>query len=225
LAPASRYPAPMPPRTVPPLPAHPDVLIQSEKRVWSGRFPLDVVAFRHRRFDGTLSGVRTWELWRRGRAAALLPYDPRADAVVLIEQFRFPALAAGTDPVLVECPAGLCEDAETPEETIRREMQEEMRMATDRLEPIGTFLLSPGGCDERVVLFAGRVTAPATGADGIAWHAGEASENEDIRVRIWPAARAIEEALAGRMTNVVTSIGLLWLAAKRNWLRALWSMP
>ena len=40
----------------------------------------------------------------------LLPYDPVADTVVLIEQFRLPALAAGLDPVLVELPAGLCDD-------------------------------------------------------------------------------------------------------------------
>ena len=126
-------------RTPPPIPAHPDVVIDSESRVWSGRFPLDVVRFRHRRFDGALSGVRTWELWRRGRAAALLPYDPVTDSVVLIEQFRFPALAAGIDPVLVELPAGLCEDGEAPETAIRREMIEEMRMSADRLEHIGGF--------------------------------------------------------------------------------------
>ncbi len=92
--------------TPPPLPAHPDVLIEADERVWDGRFPLDRIRFRHRRFDGTLSGPRTWEFWRRGRAAAMLPYDPVEDAVVLIEQFRLPALAAGLDPVMVEVPAG-----------------------------------------------------------------------------------------------------------------------
>ena len=109
-------------RSFPALPAHPDVEVDSEQRVWNGRFPLDVIRFRHRRFDGAISGVKTWEVWRRGRAAALLPYDPVADAVVLIEQFRLPALAAGLDPVLVELPAGLCDDGETPEATARREM-------------------------------------------------------------------------------------------------------
>ena len=66
-------------RTFPALPAHPDVLVETDQRVWDGRFPLEVVRFRHRRFDGTLSGVKTWELWRRGHAAAVLPYDPVAD--------------------------------------------------------------------------------------------------------------------------------------------------
>lgn len=209
-------------RTPRPLPVSPDVTIESEQRVWFGRFPLDVITFRHRRFDGTQSGPRSWELWRRGEAAALLPYDPVADVVVLIEQFRFPAFAAGLDPVMVELPAGLCEDGETPEATIRREIVEEMRMTARRIERIGRVALSPGGCDEVADLFVGEVTAPPAGPDGIAWTAGEASEDEDIQVRVWPAAKAIEAALAGKMENVVTMVGLLWLAAKRDWLRQLW---
>ena len=127
---------------------HPDVEVCSEQRVWNGRFPLDVVRFRHRRFDGAQSGVKTWEVWRRGRAAAVLPYDPVADAVVLIEQFRLPALAAGLDPVLVELPAGLCDDGEAPEATARRETAEEMGLAVGALQRIGGFLLTPGGSDE-----------------------------------------------------------------------------
>lgn len=212
-------------RTPPPIPAHPDVVIESEQRVWSGRFPLDVIQFRHRRFDGAMSGVRTWELWRRGRASALLPYDPAADKVVLIEQFRFPALAAGLDPVLVELPAGLCEDGEPPDVTIRREMREEMNMDADRVEWIGRYMLSAGGPDKSCDIYLGRVTAPETGPDGIAWHAGEALEHEDIRVRVWDADAAISAALAGRFSNSITALGLMWLAARRDRIRADWSQP
>src|SRR5262249_54921521 len=96
--PSAVYAAPMPSRTLPALPHPPAAAVTSEQRVWAGRFALAVGRSRHRRFDGTQSGAKTWELWRRGRAAAVLPYDPMADAVVLIEQFRLPALAAGLDP-------------------------------------------------------------------------------------------------------------------------------
>lgn len=215
----------MAPRSTLPIPPHPDVLIESEQRVWSGRFPLDVVRFHHRRFDGAMSDTRTWEVWRRGHAAALLPYDPVADALVLIEQFRFPALAAGLDPTLVELPAGLCEDNEDPAETIRREMREEMNMDADRTERIGGFLLTPGGADEFCHLYVGRVISPAADSEGIVGHAGEASESEDIRVRVWPADKAIEAAFAGRFTNSITVIALFWLATKRNWLRQKWMAP
>ena len=221
-APPLLYAGDMPSRTVPSLPAHPDVEICSEQRVWSGRFPLDVVRFRHRRFDGLQSGVKTWEVWRRGRAAAVLPYDPVADAVVLIEQFRLPALAAGLDPVLVELPAGLCDDGETPEATARRETVEEMGLTVSTLHRIGSFLLTPGGSDEVCELYAGRVQVPSAAADGIAGLAGMVSEQEDIRIRVWPAEQAIEAALAGRMPNSVAAIGLLWLAARRGSLRKEW---
>src|ERR1700722_4364646 len=161
----------------PKLPAHPDVTIESSQRVWNGRFSLDVVRFRHRRFDGSTSGLRTWELWRRGRAAALLPYDPTADAVVLIEQFRLPALAAGLDPVLVEIPAGLADRPESAETTARRETEEETGLIVDQVASIGEFMLVPGGADEVCSLFIGRVRVPATDAAGIAGTAGLAVEN------------------------------------------------
>jgi ADP-ribose pyrophosphatase len=214
----------MPSRSFPRLQPHPDVEVCSEQRVWNGRFPLDVVRFRHRRFDGALSGVKTWEVWRRGRAAAVLPYDPVADSVVLIEQFRLPALAAGLDPVLVELPAGLCDDGETPEATARRETAEEMGLAVGALRRIGGFLLTPGGSDEFCELYVGRVQAPVAHPAGIAGYAGMVDEHEDIRVRVLPAEQAIEAVLAGRMVNSVAAIGLLWLAARRAVLRKEWSM-
>ncbi|HEY0183315.1 MAG TPA: NUDIX domain-containing protein [Rhodopila sp.] len=212
-------------RSTCPIPARPDVVIESEQRVWSGRFPLDVIKFRHRRFDGALSATRTWELWRRGHAAALLPYDPVADVLVLIEQFRLPALAAGIEPTLVEFPAGLCEDNEDPAETIRREMREEMSMDADRVERIGGFMLTAGGADEFCHLYAGRVVAPPGDHEGIVGFGGEVSESEDIRVRIWSAADAIEAAFAGRFANSITAIGLFWFASKRDWLRQKWMTP
>ncbi|MBV9811631.1 MAG: NUDIX domain-containing protein, partial [Acetobacteraceae bacterium] len=189
-----------------PVPPHPGVEILADDAVWTGRFPLQRIAFRHRRFDGEHSGVRTWELWRRGRAAAMLPYDPASDSVVLLEQFRLPALAAGVDPILVEVPAGLCDEGETPEQTLRREVGEEIGLAPSRIHPIGNFLLSPGGCDEYVHLAAGLVQAPRAGADGLAGSFGMAAEHEDIRVRVWPATRAIEAAFDGAFANVVTSL-------------------
>jgi ADP-ribose pyrophosphatase len=210
-------------RTFPPLRPHGDLTVLSDTRVWNGRFPLDVVRFHHRRFDGEDSGEKTWEVWRRGRAAAVLPYDPVADVVVLIEQFRLPALVAGLDPVLVELPAGLCDDGESPETTARRETREEMGLEVGALRGIANVLLTPGGADETCALFAGRIAAPAADADGIAGHAGMADEHEDIRVRVWPADRAIAAALAGEITNSVTMIGLLWLAIERPGLRKEWT--
>ena len=205
-----------------PLPSTLDVAVEQQNTVWSGRFAVDVVRFRHRRFDGRMSDPRTWELFRRGKAAALLPYDPWTDQVVLIEQFRLPAYAAGIGGIMTEVPAGLCDPGEMPEATAFRETQEEMHLMADRLTPVADVILTPGGSDERCLLFAGRVHAPAADEEGLAGQAGLASEQEDIRVRVHPAARAIDQAIAGQFANSVTMIALLWLAARREQLRAEW---
>ncbi len=205
-----------------PLASSADVIIDSQETVWDGRFAMQKIGFRQRRFDGTLSGPREWELLRRGTAAAVLPYDPVADMVVTIEQFRLPAYAAGLPGVMVELAAGLTDGTEAPEATIRREAVEEMGLELGEMERIGDFLLTPGGCDELCTLFAGRVRLGDVGPDGLLGAHGLASEQEDIRVRALPAAHVIEQALAGAYPNAVATLGLLWFAARRDWLRERW---
>ena len=142
--------------------------------------------------------------------------------MVVIEQFRLPDYAAGLPPVMTELAAGLIDGTDTPEATIRRESVEEMGLQLHEMERIGAFLLTPGGCDELCTLFAGRVRLGDIGPDGLLGAGGLASEQEDIRVRALPAAQVIERALAGAYPNSVASIGLLWFAARRDWLRARW---
>lgn len=183
---------------------------------------MTLVRFRHVRFDGGESRARTWEVLRRGTAAAVLPYDPWTDQVVLVEQFRIAAVAAGFEGVMTEIPAGLTDDGETAEQTARREVAEEAHLAADRLTPIADVLLAAGCSDERIAIFAGRVHAPMAGPDGVAGLGGLEGEGEDLRIRVLPAGEAIDRAIAGQYPNSVTAIALLWLAARRQTLRGEW---
>lgn len=204
----------------PPVAGTPDAVVEHQETPWHGRSAIDLVRFRQRRFDGTMSPPRTWEVLRRGTAAAVLPYDPWTDQVVLMQQFRLPALAAGLDPVMTEIPAGLIDPGETPEQTVEREITEEAGLHTDRLARVGPFLLSPGCSDELITIFVGRIRAP--GPEGFAAVHGLAEENEDIRTEVLPAQRAIDQAVAGAYPNSVATIALLWLAIRRPTLRTEW---
>jgi ADP-ribose pyrophosphatase len=173
--------------------------------------------FRHRLFAGGWSEEIRREVFERGHAAAVLPYDPDADAVVLIEQFRIGACAAGFAPWQVEIVAGIVEKGEAPDEVARREAVEEAGATIGALIPICRYLVSPGVASESVALFCGRVDSRGLG--GI--H-GLAEEHEDIRVEVVPWAIALAQLEAGLITNAVAIIALQWLALNRERVRQTW---
>src|SRR5690606_40246581 len=76
----------------------------------------------------------TWELMERGNSVGVLGYDPDRDEVVLVNECRPGALAAGDDPFLEQIVAGALEDGEPIVEAAVREMKEET--GPDRVDPV-----------------------------------------------------------------------------------------
>lgn len=194
-----------------------NIEILDKTLLYKGFFEIVRYRFRHRLFAGGWSGEIQREVFERGHAVAVLPYDPAADAVVLIEQFRIGALVGGLEPWQIEIVAGIMEDGEAPEDVARREAQEEAGAAIGALLPIYHYLVSPGGASESVQVYCGRVDSKGLG--GI--H-GLPEENEDIRVEVHSFAGAMAALEAGKITNAVTIIALQWLALNRARLRETW---
>jgi ADP-ribose pyrophosphatase len=194
-----------------------DVEILDKSEQYKGYFRINRYRLRHRLYAGGWSGEVQRELFERGHATGVLPYDPVADSIVLIEQFRIGALVAGMDPWLTEVVAGIIEEGEAPEEVARRETREEAGMELMDLMPICRYLVSPGGSSESVILYCGRVDS--RGAGGI--H-GLAAEHEDIKVDVVPYAEAIRRLEDGHFTNAISIIALQWLALHRDRVRAAW---
>lgn len=201
------------------VPAHPLFRPVADEVVWNGRFPLQRVRFRYLRRDGTPSDELTWEMWRRGRAVLILPWDPDTDRVALIEQFRLPALAAGYEPMCLECPAGLLEPGEEYGPAAARELGEETGLDADRIEELGRYMLQQGGCDEVVSMHLARVRLPEAGELGLR---GLADEAEEIRVFVLPFDEALDLVLSGRINNAPAMIALLWMQARREALLRDW---
>lgn len=102
-----------------------DVEIIARETRYRGFFSLDVYRFRHRLFNGEMSGEVKREIFERGHAAVLLPFDPERDEVVLVEQIRIAAYDTSVTPWLLEMVAGMIEEGETIEAVARREAMEE----------------------------------------------------------------------------------------------------
>jgi ADP-ribose pyrophosphatase len=195
-----------------------DVEIHARDVMYHGFFRIERYRLRHKLHAGGWSGEVMRELFARGHAAALLPYDPKLDAVVLIEQFRVGAYCAGRGPWITEIIAGMIDEGETAEEAARREAIEEAGLTVADIVPITTYLTSPGASSETVAIFCGRVDA--SNAGGIY---GIGHEQEDIRVIVLKAAEAF--ALRRRNKEIEDSItvnSLLWLELEREALRARW---
>ena len=204
----------------PPIPpaAHPDIEFTHQTKAFERYLRIDTFRFRHRRFAGEWSAERSYDVVRRGPAIAILLYDPDRDCVVLIEQFRMPALLAGSSPWQLEPVGGMIDGGETPEEAAIREIGEESGLALlGEPVPIQRYLPSPSASDECLYLFCGRVDSSAAG--GV--H-GAAEEHEEIRVVVKPMAE-IEELLdTGAVESCHTLISLQWLLRHRDRLRRRW---
>lgn len=194
-----------------------DVEITARENAYSGYFRIDRYRLRHRLFGGGTSPEIRRELFDRGHAVAVILYDPDADLVVLIDQFRVGALAAGYPPWVTEIVAGIIDPGETPEQVAHRETMEETGCVARDLIPVHDYLVSPGCSNETVKLFCGRVDAVKVG--GVF---GLKDEGEDIRVRAVKLDDALRELERGAINTSLGIIGLQWLALNRGRLRAKW---
>jgi len=198
-----------------------DVILESREVLHDGFFRMDHVHLRHRLFDGGWSPALSREIMVRDPVVAVIPYDPVADKVVLLEQFRGGTYLAGDPrPWCIEIVAGIIEAGHGAEETARRETEEEAGCTIDRMEKIIDFYPSPGGCSEFVTLFCGEVSSA-----GIGGIHGIVDEGEDIRVFTESTEKTMEMVTSGAINNSIGIIGVQWLAANRDALRQRWAAP
>jgi ADP-ribose pyrophosphatase len=104
------------------------------------------------------------EIVRHPGAAAVAALDDQG-RVTLLRQYRH---AAGG--YLWEVPAGKLDDGESPDTCAARELAEEVGLAAERLERMGSIVTTPGFTDEVIHLFVatGLRTVPnARGADEV----------------------------------------------------------
>ena len=185
------------------------VEILNQRVVFNDVFKIREATVRHEKFNGQMSEPLRRLVFERGNSAAALLLNRDTQKVILINQFRFPTYEKGPGWIY-EVVAGVVDQDEQPEETIRREVREEIGYKVGELQAIATFYVSPGGSSERIVLYFAEVG----NADRVSAGGGRAAEHEDIEQveltlpELWTALQH------GDIVDAKTLIAVQWLRGR-----------
>ena len=163
----------------------------------------------YQRRDGTVQRLER-EVYDHGNAAALLLHEPRHDRVLLVRQFRYPALLNGDQPDLLEVCAGLL-DGEDPLVAAAREALEESGHAARNIRHVCDAYMSPGSLTEKVSLYIGDYDETTLRHAG----GGLVEEGEEIELVELDFAEALAMSRDGRIMDAKTIILLQHLALER----------
>jgi nudix-type nucleoside diphosphatase (YffH/AdpP family) len=149
------------------------------------------------------------EVYRHGKAAAVLLYDPKRAVVTLVKQFRAGAFLSDGALATTEVCAGML-DGDKPEVCVVREALEETGVRITA--PIHVFdaYMSPGGMTEKIACFVAPYGEKDRSGEG-----GGVDEAEHIEVIEVPFAEALAMIERGAIADAKT-IALLYYAEARG---------
>ena len=136
----------------------------------------------------------TREVIHHPGAVAIIPIDSD-DNALLVRQYRYPV---GHD--LLEIPAGVIEEGESPDNTAQRELREETGYASRNLRPLGGIYSSPGFCDEILYIYLARDLVESK---------LPADEDEDITLERVPMSDVGRLIRLGEIQDAKSVAGLL----------------
>ena len=175
-----------------------------ETRLSKGRFDLTRTEIEVIEEDGSRRTL-VHDVYRHGKAAAVLLYDPKRGVVTLVKQFRAGAYLSDGALATIEACAGML-DGDAPEICAVREALEETGIVIR--EPVHAFdaYMSPGGMTEKIACFV----APYGEADR-AGKGGGVDDDEHIEVLEIPFTETLAMIERGEIADAKT-IALLYYA-------------
>lgn len=196
-----------------------DVEILSREICHDGFLRVERLTLKHRLFDGGWSETLERELQRKAPAVGILLFDPARDEVLLVRQFRIGMLGEESNAWALELVAGTVEEGEELHEVAIREAQEESNTAPTDLIHICDYYNSPGGSNEKITLFCGRIdSANAGGIFGLV------QEHENIEAIVLSYNEALLATESGQLNNAMIIIAMQWLQLHRSKLLKQWPL-
>ena len=180
----------------------------SETVLSRGRFDLTRTDIEVRENDGSTRTL-SHEVYRHGKAAAVLLYDPKRRVVALVKQFRAGAYLSDGALATIEVCAGML-DGDPPEVCAIREALEETGITIRAAAHAFDAYMSPGGMSEKIACFI----APYGEADRTG-KGGGVDDDEHIEVLEIPFAEAITMIERGTIADAKT-IALIYYARAKG---------
>jgi nudix-type nucleoside diphosphatase (YffH/AdpP family) len=150
--------------------------INEERVAYEGYLKIYKAKITHDVYDSDRPMTVTREACHRGDSCAVLLYERETQYFVFTRQFRYPTTKT-EDGWITEIVAGNIEAGESPEESMKREVEEEVGYRIRKMQSLGSFFLSPGRSTERIFLFFAEVSAKDKSGQG----GGAPGENESIQ--------------------------------------------
>ncbi|MFT5066296.1 MAG: nudix-type nucleoside diphosphatase (YffH/AdpP family) [Yoonia sp.] len=194
-----------------------DFIVISEAPPKGDFFRIQQMNVQYRQFDGTQSDVVPREVFVGIDAALVLPYDPKRDRILLIEQIRMgPIVRQDPNPWVLEPIAGMIDATETPDQSALRESVEEAGLSDMDLRHLSSFYPSPGSSTDYFHAYLGLCDLP----DDHAKFGGLDTEAEDLRLHILSFDRAMKLVASGEINAGPLVMMLCMLGMQRDALRS-----
>lgn len=156
---------------------NPNVKIKESILLSDNWYSLKKIIFEYLKKDGTWE-TQEREAYDRGNGAVILLYNKAQQTIILTRQFRMPTYVNGNkDGMMIEACAGILEQ-ENPEESIKRETEEETGYRLLKVEKVMEAYMSPGSVTEILYFFIAEYDKGMKISEG----GGVAEEQEEIEV-------------------------------------------
>ncbi len=130
------------------------------------------------------------ESYDRGEGTCILLYNTQKNTVILTQQFRMAIYdeAYPSESMSIEVCAGAIDANEKPEDSVRREVEEEVGYKIKEIQQVFESYISPGATTEKSFMYVAAYTASMKVSSG----GGLEEEGEEIRVLELPFEKVIK---------------------------------
>lgn len=187
----------------------PEIKIQKEEILSDNWYILRKFTYDFKLKNGNWQ-TQSREAYDRGNGAVILLYNAEQRSVILTRQFRLPSFVNGNPSgMLIEACAGLL-DKDSPEDCIRREVEEETGYKVSHVRKIFEAYMSPGSVTEILYFFIAEYAASMKVHEG----GGVEHEQEEIEVLELPFEKALAMIDDGEIKDAKTIMLLQHLRLK-----------